>query len=65
MVAASAAHREHAFVAARRLIDRIKEIVPVWKHEHFDYGTKAWAPGFTVAASDCGSQPRGEEVSGC
>jgi len=52
MVAASAAHREAAFRAARRLIDRIKEVVPVWKNEHFADGTSAWAPGFTVAEAD-------------
>ena len=30
----------------------IKEALPVWKHEHFDDGTSAWAPGFTVATAD-------------
>jgi len=32
--AASAAHRGEAFEACRRLIDRIKERVPIWKREH-------------------------------
>jgi molybdopterin synthase catalytic subunit len=31
---ASAAHRGEAFEATRRLIDRIKERVPIWKREH-------------------------------
>jgi molybdopterin synthase catalytic subunit len=52
MVAASAAHRDQAFAAARRLIDRIKEVLPIWKHEHFTDGTVEWAPGFSVAESD-------------
>ncbi len=52
IVAASAAHREQAFAAARCLIDRIKEVLPVWKHEHFADGSVEWAPGFTVAESD-------------
>lgn len=52
MVAASAAHRADAFRAAQRLIDRIKEVVPVWKHEHFADGTKSWAPGFTPSVAD-------------
>jgi molybdopterin synthase catalytic subunit len=52
MVAASAAHRDRAFAAARRLIDRIKEILPVWKREHFADGKVEWAPGFTVAEAD-------------
>lgn len=32
--AASAPHRAEAFEACRRLIDRIKERVPIWKREH-------------------------------
>ena len=52
MVAASAAHRKEAFAAARRLIDRIKEVLPVWKHEHLADGSVKWAPGFTVADAD-------------
>lgn len=32
--AASAPHRNEAFVACRQLIDRIKERVPIWKREH-------------------------------
>jgi molybdopterin synthase catalytic subunit len=32
--AASAPHRDLAFRAARSLIDRVKEQVPVWKREH-------------------------------
>jgi molybdopterin synthase catalytic subunit len=42
VVAAGAAHREAAFLAARELIDRIKERVPIWKHQHFDDGTEEW-----------------------
>jgi len=63
MVAASAAHRDTAFRAARRLIDRIKEVVPVWKHEHFADGTSAWVPGFTVAPADRTAPPRSPSTS--
>jgi molybdopterin synthase catalytic subunit len=52
IVAASAAHREDAFRAARFLIDRIKETLPVWKREHFADGTAEWAEGFTIPAAD-------------
>lgn len=34
LVAVSASHREDAFEAALRAVDRIKETVPVWKREH-------------------------------
>jgi molybdopterin synthase catalytic subunit len=32
--AASAPHREEAFDACRRVIDRVKARVPIWKREH-------------------------------
>ena len=40
--AASAPHRTEAFVAARQLIDRIKERLPVWKREHYVDGDRKW-----------------------
>jgi len=52
IVAASAAHRAEAFAAARRFIDRIKEVLPVWKLEHYADGTREWAPGFEVPEAD-------------
>lgn len=38
----SAPHRVDAFAAARHAIERIKEIVPIWKREHFSNGTSQW-----------------------
>src|SRR5215831_7189194 len=38
-IAVSAAHRGEAFAACHWLIDRLKEIVPIWKKEHFRGGT--------------------------
>ena len=37
-IAASSPHREDAFVAARELIDRIKQTVPIWKKERTSEG---------------------------
>ena len=37
-IAASSAHRADAFSAARFTIDRLKEVVPIWKKEFFDGG---------------------------
>ncbi len=37
-IAVSAAHRAEAFEACRFAIDRLKEIVPIWKKEYFDGG---------------------------
>ncbi len=42
VVAASAAHRGQAFEAARRLIDDLKQEVPIWKRQVFDDGGEEW-----------------------
>ena len=40
-IAVSSAHRGEAFEACRFAIDRLKEIVPIWKKEHFE-GGEVW-----------------------
>jgi molybdopterin synthase catalytic subunit len=40
-IAVSAPHRAEAFEACRFAIDRLKEIVPIWKKEHFE-GGEVW-----------------------
>jgi molybdopterin synthase catalytic subunit len=47
LVAVSSAHREEAFAACHWAVDRIKEVVPVWKKEHWRGGA-AWVEGHTV-----------------
>lgn len=45
-IAVSSAHRQEAFEAGRWLIDRIKQIVPIWKKENYADGTSDWVhPG--------------------
>ncbi|HLR42626.1 MAG TPA: molybdenum cofactor biosynthesis protein MoaE [Pseudogracilibacillus sp.] len=39
-IAVSTPHRAAAFEASRYAIERIKEIVPIWKKEHWEDGTK-------------------------
>ena len=41
-VSASGAHRKEAFEACRRVIDRIKEDVPIWKKEIYEDSTHDW-----------------------
>jgi molybdopterin synthase catalytic subunit len=41
-VAVSCPHREQAFAACRFAIDRIKEIVPIWKKENWADGSTEW-----------------------
>ena len=40
-IAVSAGHRAEAFAACHWLIDRLKEIVPIWKREHLR-GGQVW-----------------------
>jgi molybdopterin synthase catalytic subunit len=45
-IAVSSAHRQAAFEAGRWLIDRTKEVVPIWKRECWADGTQEWVhPG--------------------
>ncbi len=42
--AAAAPHRNAAFEAARRLIERLKKEVPIWKKEFYADGDSTWQP---------------------
>jgi molybdopterin synthase catalytic subunit len=46
-IAAASPHRPDAFAASRYAIERIKQIVPIWKHEYFD-GGDVWIEGATA-----------------
>jgi molybdopterin synthase catalytic subunit len=41
-VAVSCPHRAQAFEACRFAIDRLKELVPIWKKENWADGTAEW-----------------------
>ena len=47
-IAVSAAHRAEAFEACRYAIDRLKEIVPIWKKEVWE-GGEYWIEGTAVS----------------
>jgi molybdopterin synthase catalytic subunit len=51
VIAAASGHRADAFGAARYAIERIKQITPIWKHEHFD-GGDVWIEGATADPRD-------------
>jgi molybdopterin synthase catalytic subunit len=51
VIAAASAHRADAFAACRYAIERIKQIAPIWKHEHFD-GGDVWIEGATADPDD-------------
>ena len=50
-IVAVSAHRADAFAACRYVIERVKQIAPIWKHEHFD-GGDVWVEGATAAPDD-------------
>jgi molybdopterin synthase catalytic subunit len=41
-VAVSSPHRRDAFEAGQWLIDTLKEVVPIWKQEHWEDGSAEW-----------------------
>jgi molybdopterin synthase catalytic subunit len=50
-IVAVSAHRADAFAACRYVIERVKQIAPIWKHEHFE-GGDIWVEGATAAPDD-------------
>lgn len=59
VIAVSAGHRRDAFEACHFAIDRLKEVVPIWKKEYFE-GGEIWVgsqTGKTFAAGDEKPQP--------
>jgi molybdopterin synthase catalytic subunit len=54
-IAAGSPHRAEAFAACRYAIERVKQIVPVWKHEYFE-GGDVWIEGATADPDDIGAR---------
>ena len=51
VIAAASPHRPEAFQACRYVIERVKQIAPIWKREVFDGGGE-WIEGATADPSD-------------
>ena len=51
IIVAASPHRADAFAACRYAIERVKQIVPIWKHEHFE-GGDVWLEGATADPDD-------------
>jgi molybdopterin synthase catalytic subunit len=51
VVAAGSPHRREAFAACRYGIERVKQIAPIWKREHFE-GGDVWIEGATADPDD-------------
>lgn len=61
-IVAVAAHRDEAFKVCRYAIERVKQILPVWKHEYFTDGD-AWVEGATADVDDDAARARAREVA--
>jgi molybdopterin synthase catalytic subunit len=51
VIAAASPHRSEAFAACRFAIERVKQIAPIWKHEHVD-GGEVWVEGAVADPDD-------------
>src|SRR5690348_7330084 len=51
IIVAASPHRAEAFAACRYVIERVKQIVPIWKHEHFE-GGDVWIEGAIADPAD-------------
>ena len=51
VIAVASPHRADAFAVSRYAIERLKQIAPIWKHEHFD-GGEVWIEGATADPAD-------------
>jgi molybdopterin synthase catalytic subunit len=51
VIAAASPHRAEAFAACRYAIERLKQIAPIWKREHFE-GGEVWIEGATADPAD-------------
>lgn len=55
-------HRADAFAACRYVIERVKQIVPVWKREYFD-GGDVWIEGATADPDDRDARAEAERIA--
>lgn len=61
-IAAASPHRADAFAACRYTIERVKQIVPIWKHEYFE-GGDVWIEGATADPDDAAARDRALRIA--
>lgn len=62
IIAAASPHRADAFAACRYAIERVKQIVPIWKREHFD-GGDVWLEGAVADPDDEAARARAYQIA--
>jgi molybdopterin synthase catalytic subunit len=61
-IAVAAAHRGEAYAACRYVIERVKQIAPIWKREFFE-GGDVWIEGATADPEDAQARAEAERVA--
>jgi molybdopterin synthase catalytic subunit len=62
VIVAASPHRADAFAASRYAIERIKQIVPIWKHEYFD-GGDVWVEGATADPDNAEAREKAMKIA--
>jgi molybdopterin synthase catalytic subunit len=62
IIVAASPHRGEAFAACRYMIERVKQIVPIWKHEHFE-GGDVWLEGATADPDDEAARDKARRIA--
>ena len=62
VIATASAHRGAAYAANRYAIERVKQIAPIWKHEHFE-GGDVWVEGAVAGEDDEAARRRALEIA--
>ncbi len=62
IIVAASPHRGDAFAACRYAIERVKQIVPIWKHEYFD-GGEVWLEGATADPDDAAARQKARAIA--
>jgi MoaE-MoaD fusion protein len=55
-------HRGDAYASCRYVIERVKQIAPVWKREYFD-GGDVWIEGATADPEDSAAREQAERIA--
>jgi molybdopterin synthase catalytic subunit len=62
VIVTASAHRADAFASCRYVIERIKQIAPIWKREFFE-GGDVWIEGATADPDDQRARAEAERVA--
>lgn len=64
IIVAGSPHRADAFAATRYAIERVKQIVPIWKREHFE-GGDVWLEGAVADPDDSAAREKAFRIASC